>query len=154
MDIRPILSTLLRHKTAAALIVLEIALSCAIVCNALFLIGNRLERMQRPTGLAESEIVRIRVNGIARNEDAAAVTKADLAALRGIPGVKSASATLQVPFGGSSWNSSARLEKDQKISNLSLATYMGGPDLFDTLGLKLIAGRQLQQNELIEWKTL
>lgn len=154
MDIRPILSTLLRHKTAAALIVLEIALSCAIVCNALFLIGNRLERMQRPTGLAESEIVRIRVNGISRNEDAAAVTKADLAALRGIPGVKSASASLQVPFGGSSWNSGVRLEKDQKISNLSLSTYMGGPDLFDTLGLKLIAGRQFQQNELIEWGTL
>ena len=31
MDIRPILSTLRRHKTAAALIVLEIALTCAIV---------------------------------------------------------------------------------------------------------------------------
>src|SRR5690606_6038062 len=37
MDIRPILSTLSRHKTAAALIVFEIALSCAIICNALFL---------------------------------------------------------------------------------------------------------------------
>ena len=43
MEIRPILSTLRRHKTAAALIVLEIALSCAIVCNALFLISERLE---------------------------------------------------------------------------------------------------------------
>src|SRR5690606_22429222 len=45
MDIRPILSTLRRHKTAAALIVLEIALSCAIICNAVFLIGERIERM-------------------------------------------------------------------------------------------------------------
>lgn len=51
MEIRPILSTLMRHKTAAALIVLEIALSCAIVCNALFLITNRIERMARPSGL-------------------------------------------------------------------------------------------------------
>ena len=33
MELRPILSTLLRHKTAAALIVLEIALSCAIICK-------------------------------------------------------------------------------------------------------------------------
>lgn len=30
MDIRPIFSTLRRHKTAAALIVIEIALACAI----------------------------------------------------------------------------------------------------------------------------
>ena len=54
MDIRPILSTLRRHKTAAALIVLEIALSCAIICNAVFLITQRLERMQRPTGMADT----------------------------------------------------------------------------------------------------
>ena len=31
MELRPILSTLSRHKTAAALIILEIALSCAII---------------------------------------------------------------------------------------------------------------------------
>ncbi|NLW95592.1 MAG: ABC transporter permease, partial [Xanthomonadaceae bacterium] len=42
MDILPILSTLKRHKTAAALIVLEITLTCAIICNALFIISDRL----------------------------------------------------------------------------------------------------------------
>ena len=56
MDIRPILSTLRRHKTAAALIVLEVALSCAIICNAVFLISTRLQRMDRPTGMADSEL--------------------------------------------------------------------------------------------------
>ena len=34
MDIRTILSTLRRHKTAASLIVVEVALTCAIVANA------------------------------------------------------------------------------------------------------------------------
>ena len=59
MEIRPILSTLMRHKIAALLIVLEIALTCAIVCNALFLIGERLDRMNKPSGIAENELVRI-----------------------------------------------------------------------------------------------
>ncbi len=154
MDIRPILSTLLRHKTAAALIVLEIALSCAIICNALFLIGNRLERMQRPSGLAESEIVRLQVNGIAENKEAAAVTRADLAALRAIPGVKFAAASNQVPFGNSSWNSSVSLVKDQPNPNLNLATYLGDAQLFDAFGLKLIAGRQFQPEEFVEWDVL
>ena len=54
MEIRPILSTLLRHKTAAGLIVLEIALSCAIICNALFVVGSRVEQMQRVSGIAEA----------------------------------------------------------------------------------------------------
>ena len=59
MELRPILSTLRRHKTASALIVLEIALSCAIICNALFLIGGRLERMDRVSGIAEDTLVRV-----------------------------------------------------------------------------------------------
>ena len=58
MDVRPILTTLRRHKTASALIVLEIALSCAIICNALFLISGRIDRMNRVSGLAEDQLVR------------------------------------------------------------------------------------------------
>lgn len=152
MDIRPILSTLLRHKTAAALIVLEIALSCAIICNALFLIGTRLERMQRPSGLAESELVRISVRGLAKDTESAAVTRADLAALRAIPGVVSATSINQVPFGNSSWNSSVNLEQDQARPNLNAATYMGGEDALDTLGLDLVAGRRFQPGEYVDWE--
>ena len=154
MDIRPILSTLLRHKTAAALIVLEIALSCAIVCNALFLIGNRMERMQRVTGLSEKEIVLIEVSGIGTHKEAGAVTRADLAALRALPGVKFAASTNQVPYGNNSWNSSVSLVKDQQNPNLNLATYLGDAQLFDALGLKLAAGRRFQADEFVEWEAL
>jgi putative ABC transport system permease protein len=152
MDIRPILSTLLRHKTAAALIVLEIALSCAIICNALFLIGTRLERMQRPSGLAESELVRVGVRGLAKDTESAAVTRADLAALHAIPGVVSATSINQVPFGNSSWNSSVNLQQDQDQPNLNASTYMGGEDALDTLGLTLVAGRRFQPDEYVDWE--
>ena len=154
MDIRPILSTLSRHKTAATLIVLEIALSCAIICNALFLIGQRLERMDRPTGLAEDQIVRIAVSGIAKDEEAMATTRADLAALRAIPGVRSATSTNQVTFGNSSWNSSVQLAKDQLHSNLNATNYLGDEGLFDTMGLKLVAGRKFLPDEFIDFKAL
>ena len=82
MDIRPILSTLLRHKTAAGLIVLEIALSCAIICNALFLISQRFESVSRPSGIAEDELLVIRLSGIGPDENADARTREDKAALR------------------------------------------------------------------------
>ncbi len=154
MDIRPILSTLLRHKTAAALIVLEIALSCAILCNALFLIGTRLERMQRPSGLAEDSLVRIAVRGMAKDLQSAAVTRADLAALRALPGVVSATSINQVPFGNSSSNSSVNLVQDQDRPNLNAATYLGGEDALDTLGLTLVAGRDFQPDEFVDWESL
>ena len=59
MEIRPILSTLMRHKTAASLIGLQIALTCAIICNALFMIGERVNEMNEPHGIAVDELLRI-----------------------------------------------------------------------------------------------
>ncbi|GAA4859006.1 ABC transporter permease [Luteimonas vadosa] len=154
MDIRPILSTLLRHKTAAALIVLEIALSCAIVCNALFLIQSRIERMDKPSGLAEDTLVTVRVRGMAKDEQSAAVTRADLAALRAIPGVTAAASVNQIPFGNSSWNSSVNLVQDQEQPNLGAATYLGSEQTLEAFGLTLVAGRGFQPDEFVEWDAL
>ena len=59
MEIRPILSSLRRHKTAAALIVLEIALSCAILCNAIFLVnGRRISGFREIRGIPPEAIER------------------------------------------------------------------------------------------------
>jgi len=151
MEIRPILSTLRRHKTAAALIVIEIALSCAIICNALFLIGNRLDRMDRPSGLTEDEIVRVQITGIGRDQNAAALTKSDLAALRAIPGVKFASVANQVAFANSSWNSSVRLTEDQKLATMNATVYIGDVQLLDTMGLNLVEGRRFNQDEFVPY---
>jgi putative ABC transport system permease protein len=151
MDIRPILSTLRRHKTASALIVLEIALSCAVICNAVFLISQRLERMQRPTGMADSELVRINIAGIGKADDATALAKQDIAALRAIPGVKAAAALNHVPFDHSSWNSSVSLQPKQSAPNLDAATYLGA-DLVNALGLRIIEGRDFTADEYVDWE--
>jgi putative ABC transport system permease protein len=151
MDIRPILSTLRRHKTASALIVLEIALSCAIICNALFLISQRLERMQRPTGMADSELVRINVAGIGQSDDKTALARADVAALRALPGVKSATALNHVPFDNSSWNSSINLTPDQAQPSLGSAVYMG-ENLVENLGLRVVQGRDFTPEEYVDWE--
>ena len=153
MEIRPILSTLSRHKAAAALIVLEVALSCAIICNAVFLISTRVDRMQRPTGMADSEIVRINVAGIGDDENADALVKQDVASLRAIPGVLSASSLNHVPFDNSSWNSSISLKPEQEMPNMNTGVYLGA-NLIDTLGLKLVEGRDFTADEYVNWGEL
>lgn len=150
MDIRPILSTLSRHKTAAALIVLEIALSCAIVCNALFLISSRLERIREPSGIVENELVRVQVAGIGEDDNAAARTRSDLAVLRALPGVKSATMVNQVPFVRSSWNSSISLTPDQKHPTLNATLYFGDEAFIGTFGLNLISGRAFNPDEFFD----
>jgi putative ABC transport system permease protein len=154
MDFLPIISSLRRHRTAAALIVLEIALTCAIVCNAIFLIGERLSRMDRPTGLVEDELVRVLVTGIGKNTDARAVTEQDMAALRAIPGVKSVANSNMLPFGGSSWNTSLSTIPDDPSAPINGAMYLGSPDLLETLGVQLSAGRDFTPDEYVDYEAV
>ena len=149
MDIRPILSSLRRHKTAAALIALQIALTCAIVCNAVFLIFERVDNLRAPTGIDEAGLVRVLAVGIGRDDNPIAITREDLAAIRAIPGVISATVGSQIPLGNSSWNTSVNLSPDQETPTLNAAMYMGGPELFDTLGLTLASGSELDPDAFL-----
>ena len=151
MDFIPIISTLRRHRTASILIVLEIAFTCAIVCNAVFVIRERIARMDRPSGVVEDEIVRIQLAGIGKKTDPGVVTRQDLVALRGISGVKNVAITNMVPFGGSSWNSSISTVADDPNPPLNAATYMGSHDLLETFGVKLVAGRDFTPDEYIDF---
>lgn len=148
MELRPILSTLSRHKTAAALIVFEIALSCAIVCNALFLIAGRLERIDRPTGVDEQHVVVLQARGLSRDGSAAALTATDLNALRSIPGVVNATSSVQTPFGNSNWGSGVRMTPDQDGETMGVSNYIGDENFIATLGLDLVAGRNFTTDEI------
>lgn len=149
MDIRPILSTLRRHKTAAALIVLQIALSCAIVCNALFLISTRIERIERDTGLVDDALIRINTAGIGNVDNAEAQRRADVAAVRAIPGVTNASFINHIPMDFSSWNTSLSSKPDQRTPEMNAAVYLGDEQLLETLGVRLSAGRDFLPEEYV-----
>src|ERR1700743_164006 len=118
MQLRPTLSTLRRHRTAALLIVLEIALTCAIVCNAVFVIANRIERLRFPSGLADNELVYLSISSIGRDPEGPANTQIDLAALRAIPGVRSASLVNEIPYGEESMNTGLNMAPGQKTSTV------------------------------------
>lgn len=150
MHFLPILIALRRHRTAAALIILEIALSCAIVCNAVFIIGERLSRMQRPSGLAEDELVLIKLAGIGKMENPHALTREDLATLSAIPGVLAVASTPQIPFGNSSRNSGLNLTPDQTRASLNATVYFGAEGLLSTLGLRLLEGRDFTPDEYVD----
>ena len=151
MDILPILATLRRHKITALLIVLEIALTCAIVCNAVFLISQRMHRMDMPSGVAEHELVQVQVVDIGDRPDAKARGEEDLAALRAIPGVKSVARINQLPFTDSSWNNSIFLSPTQTQPTLNATMYFG-INVLQTLGTRLIAGRDFNPAEYAEYR--
>lgn len=148
MELRPILSTLWRHKVTSALLILEMALTCAIVCNAVFMIGNRLQHMRMSSGIDEHSLVQIQLTSIAPAADIYARAREDLAVLRQVPGAQAVALTNQLPLGGSSANASLKLDPAQREATLSAATYFG-EDLPQTMGAQLVAGRQLTPDEFV-----
>ncbi|OOG59125.1 ABC transporter permease [Rhodanobacter sp. B05] len=153
MELRPILSTLCRHKITAWLLILEIALTCAIVCNAVFLIHQRLQRMDIPSGIAEHDLLQIKFAYIGDRPDAYAQAQTDLATLQQIAGVQAVALVNQLPLSGDAMsNSGIKLRPHQRQNSLEVASYYG-QNLLATLGVRIIAGRDFQPDELIDLKT-
>ncbi len=151
MHFRHILSALFRHRIAMLLLVLEIAFSCAVVCNTLFLISARLERMQRPTGVDETHLVQVAVRSAVPGSAEAimAQTRTDLAALRAIPGVANVAIVNQPLFGNSLSASGVSLSADANAPSIPITQYFGDATLADTLGLKLADGRWFNPDEFV-----
>jgi hypothetical protein len=148
MDILPILSTLRRHKLTSWLLILEIALTCAIVCNAVFLIGQRLQRMDMPSGVVEHELLQIQVADAVVPPNPYARISEDVAALRQVPGVISVASTNEVPFGNSSSNGNLRLDPISRSAR-STQPRISAKTLPKTMGARLIAGRDLQPDDFM-----
>ncbi|HKT30639.1 ABC transporter permease [Dyella sp.] len=150
MQITPILIALKRHKAGTILIALQIALTLAIVCNALFIIRQRVEHAMRPTGIDESSIIRIKNEWAKQQtpEQLRALADTDLAVLRQIPGVIDAYATNSFPLSGNGMPMGLTYTADQPNPTTTASAYFADAHTLNTLGLKLIAGRNFSPDEI------
>lgn len=151
-DLMPILSTLRRHRIAAGLIVLEVALSCGIVTNALHLIQTRVQALNTDSGLAESEMAVLTLRGSKPQppERTASIVAEDIAQVRAIPGIKAATVANQIVYGNNSNNSGVSMEPDNKGVRISAAQYAADDQMLPTFGLKLLEGRNFTADEILD----
>ena len=153
MEIRPILSALLRSKTGAILVALQVAISLAILANALHIVNVRQAVAARPTGIAnESEIVHIRVRHLVKSDHNAqlALFQSEAAALRAVPGVKSVAFTNQIPLSQSGSTTGVAADPKQTRTTADVSLYNSGDSLVQTWGLKLVEGREYRRDEVID----
>jgi putative ABC transport system permease protein len=152
MEIRPILSSLLRNKTGALLIAAQVALSLAIVANALYIIKDRIARTSRPSGVGD-ESTQIRIAAVPIKDPDTPEAKVALQqraaeALRAVPGVASVALTNQLPLTTSGWNMGLSIKPKQPESTANTAMYFGPDSLVKTLQLKLIEGRDFTPDDV------
>jgi putative ABC transport system permease protein len=150
VQIKPILSALRRHKAGTFLIAMQIALTLAIVCNALFIIQQRLTHLSEPSGIDEPNIFVIQNEwvGSPNSEQADARLREDLRVLRELPGVQEVAPSNSYPLRGGGWDDSVKLKPDQQQDSSGATIYFADEHFLDTLGLKLIAGRNFRAEEI------
>src|SRR5947209_8739626 len=104
MEFGPILRAMGRNKTRIGLIVLEVALTLAIVVNCITMIAEARTKMVRASGFADEEIISVRSTPFEKafREDTYRDNsrREDLEALRSIAGVKAVSNTYFLPWQG------------------------------------------------------
>ncbi|MBB5878725.1 FtsX-like permease family protein [Xanthomonas sp. 3498] len=140
MQIKPILSALARHRIAAGLITLEVALACAVLCNAFFLIGNRLELVHLRSGIDEAALGLVSLSGCDDCNNADLNARA-LDAVRRTPGVRAAGVVNSVPFATPTNNNGLCLDQDCTQIGGVPHFYMVSPGAVAALALQPDSGR-------------
>jgi putative ABC transport system permease protein len=148
MELRPILSAMWRNRTGSVLIALQIALTLAIVVNCMFLAKNRIDFINRPSGMDVENIIYAQSIGFGMNYEHDATIDADLRLLRELPGVIAVSSTNQLPMSGSGNSNGFTAEYDDDAPRHSANTYTVNADAIDALGVTLASGRAFREEEI------
>ena len=151
MEIGPIWRAMMRNKTGAILIALQIAVTMAIMVNAISIMQERTRVMARPSGIDEHNIFYIASVGFAENFNERVTIEEDLAVLRGMPGVVDAIQSISIPLSGGGWSSSFQTEPGAEIDGTSAGLYFVDEHGVDTFGLNLLAGENFSATDIV-WR--
>jgi putative ABC transport system permease protein len=152
IPVRPIVSSLVRHKAGVFIMACQVALTLAIVANIIFIITQRVALILQPSGVDEANVIIVDNHwvGPLTLEEAHARTDADLAALRALPGVVDAYADYTIPIAGPWANlTGLSLEPEQKTPTSLADPYFADEHAMAAYGLRLIKGRNFQTSEVV-----
>lgn len=151
MEFGPILRSMKRSKVRFGLLVLQVALTLAIVSNCVSLIQKARSEMARPSGFLDEEIVNVRSVPFAPafREDAFLddIVRRDLEAMRAIPGVVAASNTSFLPWQGGGSSGEVRIA-GTKAELLRTQFYGVDDSTIRVLGNSLVAGQMFTAEDV------
>lgn len=153
MEIRPILAALMRSKTGAVLIAVQVAISLAILSNALHIVNQRLAVAARPSGVAdEGAMFHLAVRALqagGHNAEIAA-QKQEAATLRAVPGVLAVARVSQTPLSQAGNTRGLAAAPGQSKASAQASVYVTADPLVAAWGLKLVEGRDFLPAEVRE----
>ncbi|MEL7579112.1 FtsX-like permease family protein [Pseudoalteromonas sp. D15MCD-2] len=150
LEIKPIFHALCRSKVGAILLLIQIAITTAIVSNAAFIIQDRVSYLSQETGYPEQDIFVFNVMMFGKDVSPSQQYELDEAMLRQIPGVVDAAYSSNTPLSGSGSSSDFSLKPAPEESKSARTSYMFIDEHgINTYGVKLVAGRNYTEDEVI-----
>jgi len=151
VEIGPIWRAMMRNKTGAILIALQIAVTMAIMVNAVSIMQEKNRMLSRPSGIDESNIFTLASVGFAEDFNERVTVEEDLAALRAIPGVVNAIQSISIPLSGGGWSMGLAVEPGPEVEGTGVAVYFVDEHGLDTFGLNLLAGENFSATDIV-WR--
>ena len=148
MGFGPMLSTLMRNKTGPLLVALQIAVTLAIVINSLYIIVQRVEKMNRETGIDVENVIVTYVRGFGDDFDVVDSITNDIDLIRSIPGVVTAMVSNHAPLTGSGSGTGLRTVPDETVDAVSTGRYRWSEQGLAALGVELFRGRNFFPEEV------
>lgn len=147
---KPIFHALCRSKIGAILLLIQIAITTAIVSNAAFIIQDKISYLNQATGYPETEIFKFNVMMFDKNTNINQQFELDETMLREIPEVIDAAMSSSIPLSGGGSASDFTLEPPGKDAlSIRTAYFYVDEHGLNTYGVKLIAGRNFTEDEVI-----
>ena len=150
MNIGPIIRAMNHNRTRVVLIVLEIALTLAIVTNCVNVILSERAKMNVPSGFDDDNIVWLRVRPFAPEfQETGAIdttVDSDLRIISAVPGVRAAANTSFQFWEGGGSSDSLRVA-GSNAEGIATQMYFTTHDIVDTLGARVIQGRGFQPGD-------
>lgn len=150
MEIGPIWRALTRNKSSYILIALQIAVTMALMVNAIAIIQERSRMMARPSGADEANIFQLFSTSFDPQLEHQAMVESDLETIRNFPGVRNAVMTNSLPLRQGGWSQSLQTEPGDGIDGTGVAIYFVDEHGLDTFGTSLVAGRNFAATD-INW---
>jgi len=149
MELRPILSALLRNKTGAVLISLQIALTLAIVTNAAFIVRERTAFINLPSGMDDENTIIAITTDFDPNMDSKQLIRDDLEHINAMPGVKAAIISHSIPVSGSGNGQTYQVAQDTPSNEaVNFGNFSADENGLEALDLELVAGRNFRPDEM------
>lgn len=153
LNIGPIASALMRNRTGAVLVALQIAIALAVLVNAVYIVKQRVDKIGRPTGMDVANIFAISSAGFTEDFDHEASIREDLAYLRSVPGVAAATGSNSVPLSGGGSATTLTTRPGDEINGKNGNYFEIDQQGLETLGVRLIAGRPFEESAILPPRT-